>query len=245
MIQSLHKTLSSLTQTAIAHVGSKYDEKLSRALDIFETSSPSYLLIASADRCVSDLSENRSYISEKWQSALSLSRGRLKTLSRLTLFECENYDASKFVILTGKTNIDGYTLAGILRKDHGIEVEAAFPTHIIAMSGEGDTKESLSRFANALIEIDRGLEAVGNTPFSPSLSLPETALPICEAVLRVSRTVPLEKAPGRISAEYILPYPPGVPLIVPGEVFDFETVALVRHYENLLGIDLASGVEVL
>lgn len=245
VIQSLHKTLSSLTQTAIAHLKPEYDGRFCRALDIFETSSPSYLLIASANECISRLSEENVAISRRMREAVFSARERLRTLSKLSLFERGNYDGSKFVILTGRTDITGLTLASLLREKYRIEVEAAFPDHIIAMSGEGDTKESLSRFADALIDIDKTLGEIDGPPPLPPLSLPETVMNVSKAATGDFENVPLEAADGRISAGYILPYPPGVPLIVPGERFDKKVIESARFYESLLGIDLDSGVKVL
>ena len=227
VIQSLHKTLSCLTQTAVAHVRERFDEPFMHALDIFETSSPSYLLMASADECITELQENSKIISGRWNAVIGAAARKLAGMKNLELFECPDKDKSKLVILTGKAGISGRELADMLRNRFDIEVEMSAPYHIIAMSGEGDSEETLSQFADALFKIDGEL-VLAEPAIVPTISaLPPVEMSITEALSAKNKRVHLTDALGKVSADYIIPYPPGIPLIIPGERFTAGTIKAV------------------
>lgn len=235
VVQSLHKTLPSLTQTAIAHVGGLCSkEKFARALDIFETSSPSYLLMASADGCVDHI-KNHGELFEKWSDSLAKFNDDCKKLAHLSIFSGDvafGFDRSKIVISTAGTGISGFELMKTLREKYDIELEAAGARYAVAMTGMFDTKSTLGRLSTALIKIDKTLKTM---PVSevPGGEIPGYAVSPKEAVTYPSQAVFAGEAEGEISAEYIWAYPPGIPLIVPGEVFDEETVERAKMLFNL------------
>ena len=232
VVLSLHKTLASLTQTALILCPASLDTRITHALDIFETSSPSYLLIGSADECIRRVEENAGEISSRWLSALADCRKRLSALRSLELIPVD--EPSKLIISTAKCGITGGELAITLKNRFSITVEAALPGYVIAMTGAGDSPESLGRFADALLAID-GEPADGTcyrlrTDKLPPLSAPPVSLPVSAALRLPRESVPLDKAADRICAEYITPYPPGIPLIVPGETVTEEAAEAIRFY---------------
>ena len=235
VVQSLHKTLPSLTQTAIAHVGGMCDkEKFARALDIFETSSPSYLLMASADGCV-DYVKNHGEMFKKWSEAIEKFRAGAAKLTHLSLFTGEGsfgFDRSKIVISTAGTNISGFDLMKILREKYSIELEMAGEKYAVAMTGMFDTKATLGKLAKALAEIDKTLKSE-QSPAVSDTDLPVYAITPKEAVTYPAEAVFAGEAEGEIAAEYIWAYPPGIPLIVPGEVIDGDAVACAKRLSSL------------
>lgn len=247
VVHSLHKTLPSLTQTALLHQnGSRVEPKrVSDALTYFETSSPSYLLLSSIDGCVRLLSENGGGLFPRWRDNLLLFRSRVSGFKRLRLFTPEDaeHDPSKLVIYTGESSVSGFELMKRLRNEYYIECEAAFPDYVIAMTGLGDTEASVLRLADALTEIDLKLASGSRACFCPIVKA-ETRLPIYEAANASRTTVPTENAAGFICAEYIWAYPPGVPLYVPGEVIDPDFLRLISGYAEA-GVSLRSTYGVL
>jgi len=226
VVQSVHKTLPSLTQTAVLHAGGAFVDmdRLSHQLSVFETSSPSYLLMASIDGCVQTLWANPSLFAE-WSEALDSFDGAIAGLRYLRipyhggtgLTDAFAYDRSKIYISVRGTSVTGPELTAVLRK-RGIEPEMTSPLGVLAMTGMGDTKESLAALAKALCEIDAGCEARTPPPL-PELggNLPNIRLSP-EAALEASfEWVEADKAAGRIAAEYVWAYPPGIPVLVPGE----------------------------
>jgi len=240
-VVSLHKTLNSLTQTALILCAARYDGAIMHALDIFESSSPSYLLIASADECVRSLAdpEKREEIASSWLSALKFCREKLSSLRVLRLIDVD--EPSKLIIHAPIAG-GGASLARLL-KERDITLEASLPDYVIAMTGSGDSRETLARFADALLDIDRVLEqkcgvcprrtALASPLSAPLASSfdapPPRAMGICAALRADTALVPTDRASGAICAEYLTPYPPGVPLVIPGERLTDPLIALIRR----------------
>ena len=151
VIKSLHKTLNSPTQTALMLTDVKCripEELLRHYIDIFETSSPSYILIRGVSHCIASINADKD-IMRPWERGIMLAEERLSNLRNLKMWQAPVRERSKLVILG-----DGKNLSERLRGDFNIECEAAFATHLIAMTGIGDTEESISRFCDAVLRID-------------------------------------------------------------------------------------------
>lgn len=213
-VQSLHKTLPSLTQTAILHIkGERVDQKrLEHQLSLFETSSPSYLLLSSIDGCIQNL---KPALFEDWAAALKDFYQKTRCLKHIQILQKTSNqflkDPSKIVLLTP----NGEWLTDQLRK-RKIEPEMTTPRFVLAMTGLGDTENTLNTLAEALIEIDSLY--VHSTKKDPlMLTCPTAILPPEQALEEEFEIIPAAQAVGKISAEYIWAYPPGVPLYIPGE----------------------------
>lgn len=250
VIQSLHKTLPALTGTAILHIKGDLvkEEDVRRELSIFETSSPSYILISSIDECLDLIERNGKKLFLDYQENLKYFYNEAKALKKLKVLgnellnnnnkknieeiEKSLYDFGKIVVITKNTNITGKELSDILRKDYKIEVEMASTYYIIAMTSICDNKESFERLLNALKEIDLKLKkTVEDNSASYEIQLPKKEMTINEALN--SKKFMLENyknLEGKISKEYIFAYPPGIPIITPGEVFDKNIINIIEKY---------------
>ena len=250
VIQSLHKTLPALTGTAILHIKGDLvkEEDVRRELSIFETSSPSYILISSIDECLDLIERNGKKLFLDYQENLKYFYNEAKTLKKLKVLgnellnnnnkenieeiEKSLYDFGKIVVITKNTNITGKELSDILRKDYKIEVEMASTYYIIAMTSICDNKESFERLLNASKEIDLKLKkVVEDNSASYEIQLPKKEMTINEALN--SKKFMLENyknLEGKISKEYIFAYPPGIPIITPGEVFDKNIINIIEKY---------------
>lgn len=247
VIQSLHKTLPSLTQTAILHCAGPLADPaaVDRQLAVFETSSPSYLLMASIDGCVGWLKEQGREALSAWRARLECFRRETGPLHSLRLLgDAPDLpfarDPGKIVIGSGP--LTGRELKDRLREEYSLELEMAGADWALAMTGPGDTDESLGALAKALRSIDRELPATPPAAPLPPLPLPAAPLAPWEAAERPAECVPLEQAAGRISAGYLWAYPPGIPLILPGEQVD-ETFLQGCRALTGRGVVLHSGEE--
>lgn len=228
-VQSLHKTLPSLTQTAVLHIqGERVSpDAVQRALDVFETSSPSYLLLASIDGCVDLLEREGEALFKRWAEALAEFSASLR-LAKLTRLQGVPagfaLDPSKLLFSTRGTDCTGPGLLELLRQS-GVECEMAGPDYVLAMTGLGDTPENLTALARALTETEKRIRRLpapcggGLGEKRPPLTLPgtEKCLETWEAEALPAEAVPLDRATGRVAAETIWTYPPGIPLLLPGE----------------------------
>ncbi len=218
VINSLHKTMPSLTQTALAHInGDLVDsEEFARNLSIFESSSPSYLLMAAIDGCMNLLEEKGDELFGTYEENVRWFY-ESTFLEKLKLFRCENKDPGKIVVLT-KGYIDGNELADILRSQYKIEVEMSLSNYLIAMTGLLEKKEGLLRLSVALLEIDKMLKEKRNEREELIYTCKEEyPVSITQAVNISKELVKIEDSFGRISGEYVYAYPPGIPVVVPGQ----------------------------
>ena len=171
VIQSFHKTLPSLTQTAVLHRMSERiaPERIRKYLSVYQTSSPSYLLMASIDRCVrilqsrseryfADLEENLTTFYRKVQDLK-----HLKVLTEEDFSKEEGYafDPTKILIYTGDTDMTGKELMDILRKDWDMELEMASGYYALALTGIMDTEDGFFSLSEALHTIDEQMKKTG------------------------------------------------------------------------------------
>lgn len=233
VIQSLHKTLPSMTQTAILHVqGSLIDkDKLRMHLGMFQTSSPSYILMKSICSCLHFCKEQGGDFIVKYKERLQNFYQEGKKLSFLKIINKDlinnllkdkisiEMDPGKIIIGVGESGLSGRQLYDILREKYHLQMEMAASDYVIAMTSIMDTNEGFERLIGALNEIDtqciqKQRTVVGRESFSLK---PEIFCTIEEALGMQEESVDLAESAGRVSKEFVFLYPPGIPLIVPGE----------------------------
>lgn len=229
VIQSLHKTLPSPTGTALLSYTKETDEE--RMLlwrKIYETSSPSYLLMEGIEACFDFLDrEGERYIAE-WREHLGEEENLLRSLKVLRPYNPSEergsaaYDDLKLSLYAEK---DGERLPGAFLRDalseYGIEAEGAGLSHVLLMRGPWLQGRDFQRFHKALRLLDERLQKEETLPWrKEGVSIPEgrrILLPMRIATEKKRRRIPLREAEGRISASFVTPYPPGIPLLIPGE----------------------------
>lgn len=217
VVQSLHKTLPALTQCAIMHIQGEFvvESKVQQMLDIFQTSSPSYILISSIEECLNIIQTRRKELFERYDKNLDNFYKKVDNLKKLKILKYDNIisDKGKIVIITEGTDISGKELSDILRFKYYIEVEMANVNYIIAMTSICDKDENYDRLADALLEIDKKVN------YGKKIDKKIESL---EEYIEDSDFVDYKDAIGKISGEYIWIYPPGIPIITPNEVITKE-----------------------
>ena len=198
VIHSLHKTLPSLTQTAILHLnGNRIDkEKIRNYLSIYQTSSPSYVLMASIDTCIKWAAEHRDAF-ESFCKRLDGLLDSLRKMHSLTLIEVPRMDATKVLISVQGLSINGLELAKILRTTYHIEVEMACSSYLCAITTVADREEDLHRLQTALLSIDKSLSKTKTKAKKPVLKT-ESVLP-AKSVCTLLEANEAEKEIGRAS----------------------------------------------
>lgn len=269
VIHSLHKTLPSLTQTALLHMnGSLVDrERVHMYLDILQSSSPSYVLMASLDECVRLMREKRDETFGRYVDMLQRTREQLKDLEHLSLWESSDYDRSKLLISTAgcvenRGEIKKYTgkqLYEQLRQKYFLQLEMSTPDYAIAMTAPGDTEKGMDRLTEALKEIDSKLAEDTKNELNHA-KMRDDGDQLYENVqiyssgeinkLRNKRKrISLDACAGYVSTEYAYIYPPGIPLIVPGEQISEKIMDQIAEYQeagfDIRGIRETGRIEVL
>lgn len=255
VIQSLHKTLPCFTQTAILHVKGKLvdQDRISRYLSMFQTSSPSYLFMAGMERCIRYMDGDGRNEMIRYEKRLERFMERMEGLQVLEVLDREicgkyrtvaGWDPSKIVVSTMRAeDFHGEELAETLRRKYHLEMEMTAPEYVIAMTSLMDTEEGFERLGTALLEIDgvlrrrmesgRKEKAASETPegLESKLSHPVRRMLICEAMDADTERTAFQDTVGKVSAEFVYLYPPGIPIIAPGEVFTDAIVEKIMAYK--------------
>ena len=235
-VVSLHKTLPAPTQTALLLTNDlSLEQPLQNQLSVFQTSSPSYLLMCGIEKCL-DYIENNSF--EEYTEMLDgFYRESLKLKKLSLLFNCYGaspVDKGKLVILTDKTAFTGRELADMLREEFKLETEMSGADYVIAMTSVCDTKDGFDRLLSALLEIDGRIEYSDKELKSiiPT-TLPQKVFDPCDAVLLKPGDPALIRSDGVVSLDYINAYPPGIPFVVPGELISREMLEAFSSLSKL------------
>lgn len=244
VIHSVHKTLPSLTQTALLHVnGNRVDrEKLRRFLRIYQSSSPSYVLMASIDNALTFVEEEGEGAYEFFTSRFAQMTEKLRACRKLRILTGEKalQDVGKLVISVKNTGISGNQLYHILLEEFHIQLEMAAESYALAMFTIGDGPEGYERMEQALLAIDKRLDAgeyncmdIKTTDVSQTenpVSQPAVATTLTAAWDGKTEDVTLADSIGRVAGEFVNLYPPGIPVLVPGEVIDESFIQNVHRW---------------
>ncbi len=240
VIHSVHKTLPAFTQSALLHVGSERVDldRLKFYLSIYQTTSPSYVLMAGIDECLNYMSANKEelfrnhfqYLDDFYKEAAALGQFRILTDEVIGRFDIVGRDPSK-IVFTARTPylFDGKQVEEVLRQRFNIQVEMATQTQILAMATVADTREGFDRLIAALKEIDMKMPCPNWEKFDimniTSRIYDPFAVEQMEKVL-----LDLADCRERIAAGFVVLYPPGIPILVPGEKITGEILGRIRQY---------------
>lgn len=168
VIESVHKTLPAYTQTALLHLCSDRikPEAIEKYLDIYETSSPSYVLMAGIERCIDMVADQKDQLFGTLQHNLDVFYDKVSGLKHLKVLtkadlkadEAFDFDRSKIVILTDGAGMSGQDMWDILLQKYHIQIEMAAGNYAVALSGVMDTEEGFDRLSAALVDIDSHIE---------------------------------------------------------------------------------------
>ena len=249
VIESLHKTLPCPTQASVLHIsGNRINrERLKKCLAMVQSSSPSYIFMAAIDKCRYYLDNQGKADFQVYVKRLKKFREEVNELRNLRLMDRSivnknavfDYDLGKLVFFSDSINC--IEIGDILRKKYKIELEMSCPTHCIALTSVSDTQEGFDRLRNAIIDIDKNLNnKAKRKDVSFIYPKPEVKVSPRTAFYTNSIDVYLKDSEGEISADYVIPYPPGIPLISPGEKITKKLIKIldnhIRDNVNIIGM---------
>ena len=247
VIQSVHKTLPSLTQTALLHIKGNYvnSRNIERYLSIFQSSSPSYVFMASIENSIFVMDrmqrERDSVQMKEYEAHLMDLRRRLASMKNLRLVDRDivgmggvwDLDVSKIVVSTRGTALSGADLSSILREKYHLEMEMCGADYVTAITTVFDSPEGLQRLGDSLEEIDADVTGTpGSREDGPAVYGMRAQAQCClrEAMESPSRPVLLKESEGQISAEFVYLYPPGIPILAPGENIARNILDVIEEY---------------
>jgi arginine decarboxylase len=243
ILTSTHKIVGSLTQSAMLHVaadGLIDPDEVARCVRLVRSTSPNSLLLGSLDASRRQLATDGEALLDRTIAASAKARLELEQIPGISLVGPEmvgrpgiaGWDPLRIVIDVRGTNCTGYEIAAELRASNDIHVELSSHAALVLVLGLGQPVDSLERFTHDFAETVRRISRPGDG--SSVARLPaslehQTVVPIRDAFLGEAETVAVDDAIGRISAESIAGYPPGVPALLPGERVTPEVVSYLRE----------------
>jgi len=245
VIHSVHKTLPAFTQTALLHSnGSLVDyDKIKMYLQIYQTSSPSYVLMSGISNCIRIIKEQGRQLFEEYYRNLRefyLACNKLKHIEVYQPIKLQEekrpfaFDPSKILIFTHHSSINGVDLYEMLLNRYRIQCEMVSKNYVLAMTSLADTKEGFNRLLEALLDIDRNISRENKQAQTSLFYVTDLRLALTpyEAYNLRKESINLDESIGNIAAEYIYLYPPGIPLVVPGEEITKEIISRIKEYKK-------------
>lgn len=246
VVQSTHKTLASMTQSSMLHVRGDRVPLHRGLLGLLHSTSPSYLLLASLDAARRQMVLDGERL---LGGALALARdlrARLRELPGLLVVGTEiegmpgvaRLDETRIVVNVAATGLSGFEVRDLLESAGDVHAEMATLDNVVFIVSFGNTERDIDRLVDTMARIAHEAPGGGASSLvaaaaeagaaAATAALPEQALTPREAFFAPEEAVPFEQAVGRISTEIVAPYPPGIPVIAPGEVVSADAVRIVR-----------------
>lgn len=252
---SFHKTVGSLTQSSVLLLKNGFfsREDVQKTLNILNTTSPSHLLLGSLDAARAFMaSKEGKKAMDATYSLVKYARNQIEGIDGFHIISkehflahgCYDYDISKLVIEVDHLDINGFELFALLKNKYDIQMELSETYVVMGVFAIGTKKEHVDNLICALKDIskDHYRPEVTYPDHHFDSSFPFMLLRPRAAFHAPGKVVPVDECDGAISKEQVMMYPPGIPLIVPGEVWSKELIERVRHYEKT-GIKLLSSYE--
>ena len=242
--QSTHKIIGSLTQASLLHVKSNIvkPSKVQQVLNTLQTTSPSYILMASLDCARRQIALEGEELLEKSINLTDYLREEVNKIDGFYSFGkeilgnpgCYSMDTTKVTISARELGITGYELESILADEYHIQMELSDFYNILAVGSFGDTKKGMDRFIKALKEISKKFYGIceSKPDYLDIPKIPEQVLTPREAFYSTKTEVPIATSMGEISGEFLMAYPPGIPILCPGEMITKEILDYVADLKR-------------
>lgn len=245
-VQSTHKILSALSQGSVLHVQSDLVDisRVRHIVSMVQTTSPQYITLASLDMARRQAVMQGEKMLGRVMRWGEEGRARINTLKHFTCITRKDIqdrgydmDVTKLTINVTRTGLSGNEVEDILAKEYNVQVDAADLFNMIAIMGIGSDKSDVKRLVDGLAEIDHKYHGTAQNWLLeiPTLTTEMVMLPREVFLSSTPKRVPLSKAAGHISAQTLTPYPPGIPVLIPGERI---TRNIVEYLQHLTGKDI-------
>ena len=245
MVTSAHKTLPAWSQAALvlARTERLDPARLDAGIEATATTSPAGAILASTDAARALLERDGEELLGDAMAATRSARKRLRSVAGLIALEGPDVDPLKLTLVLSGTGADGNAVERDLLAA-GLPVESADRDVIVAIVSLADTAETLKALTEALVDSLERQRGEPRPVIGPAAYLvePVAALPPRQAFFAATQTVPLAEAVGRTCAELVAPYPPGIPVLAPGERMTAETLAALDQVRSA-GVRIAYAAD--
>lgn len=235
---SMHKTGGSLTQSSILLCSKNINaDYVRQIINLLQTTSSSYLLLSSLDLARRNLSIHGTEIFRKTIELANYARSEINQLGGYYAYSTElidhnfvfDFDQTKLSIFTRDIGLAGIEVYDILRDEYGIQIEFGDIGNILAIVSSGDRKQDIERLISALLEIKRLYKKDASGMFNHEYINPKVMITPQKAFYANKKSVPMNESAGRVCAEFVMSYPPGIPILAPGEIITKEILDYIFY----------------
>ncbi|MDX2254037.1 MAG: aminotransferase class V-fold PLP-dependent enzyme [Pseudanabaenaceae cyanobacterium bins.39] len=248
VVQSTHKMASSLTQSSMLHLRSHLvsPTAIDQALDLLRSTSPSLLLLISLDVARHQMAIAGQTMLEQTLRLSREARSQLQQIPQLrtlTSADIPNLDETRLTIMTNQTGMTGFETDTYLREQFAVTAEMPTLTQLVFSLSLGNTETDINRLIHSLQSLpkDNPAKALSKQIFQHHPTPISSSIAPRQAYFAPKTRLPLSQAIGKISAETLCPYPPGIPLICIGEEISLELIEVLRAVLRSGGIVTGAG----
>lgn len=250
---SMHKSGGSLTQSSILLCGADVNaDYVRQIINLTQTTSGSYLLLSSLDLSRRNLALHGKEIFSKVTALTAYARNEINRLGDYYAYGPDlingnsifDFDETKLSVHTLDIGLAGIEVYDILRDEYDIQIEFGDLGNILAYVSVGDNHKNIERLISALSEIRRLYKSDPNRLAKHEYINPTVVMPPQEAFYADKTSVPIAESVGRICSEFVMSYPPGIPILSPGEKITDEIVSYIR-YAKEKGCQLTGSEDML
>ncbi len=237
VVQSLHKTAGALTPSALLHINKDSavkPQKIREALNLITATSPSYPLLINIEACISYLSSDKGK-RRIYELLKNVSR-LIRTLKAIPNIQVYSYNNDITKILVKLANVSGFELSDILFYKYNIECELANSESVLLLTGIGTNKAKLKKLEKALFDISAdNIKITGENEIKKQVLTVEPRVRYAPSAVwgKHSKEIELKYALARVSMELITEYPPGIPVLLPGEVIKKEHILYLKNRQKI------------
>lgn len=235
---SMHKSGGSLTQSSMLLTGSDISEgHVRQIINLTQTTSGSYLLMSSLDISRRNLALRGRQIFRKVTEMADYAREEINAIGGYYAFGKElingdsvyDFDPTKLSVHTRDIGLAGIEVYDILRDEYDIQIEFGDIGNILAYLSIGDRSQEVERLVSALAEIHRRYKTDGSGLLSQEYIDPEVVMSPQDAFYAKKKSVPIQESAGYVCSEFVMCYPPGIPILAPGERITPEILAYIEY----------------
>jgi arginine decarboxylase len=259
-VQSIHKVLGAMTQASMLHTqGNRVNiDRVSKSLQLLQSSSPSYLLLASLDAARQQMALQGKELMTRTLQLSDIARKRISQIPGLSVLQAVEtpgfltLDRTRLTVTVSGLGITGFEADEILHQELGVTAELPSQPHLTFIISLGNTQADIEQLVQAFITLaylkaggsEGAGEAGGEKPVT-NYQLPVTSyqLPVTNSILTpreaffaATETLPIQQTSDRISAELVCPYPPGIPVLMPGEIITPKALDYLQNIKAMGGV---------
>ncbi|MDH6100607.1 aminotransferase class I/II-fold pyridoxal phosphate-dependent enzyme [Anabaenopsis sp. FSS-46] len=238
-VQSTHKVLGAMTQASMLHIqGHSIDiHRVNKALQLVQSTSPSYILLASLDAARQQMALHGKALMSRTLELADIARSRISTIAGLSILQLPNLDQTRLTVNVSGLGFTGFAAETILDEQLGVTPELASWQHLTFIITLGNTLADIEQLVQGFTSLEK-MNHHCHPPSGKALIVGDNLTTVSprEAFFAANEILPLAQTSDRICAEIVCPYPPGIPVLMPGELITKSALEYLQQVQAMGGL---------